>query len=307
MRKLLREDGQATVMAAVFMVILVGMTGFVVDVGSWFRQQRVSQATVDAAALAAAQKLPFDTNGARDLATTYANDNGGSAGMTVDIGARFAPDDQVTVSQTQTGNGFFSRVLGINTVTVKTRATAVAAVPSQVWGAAPIAVNITHDMLSGPGCPCFGVPTTIPLGKNGAPGSFTMVNLDNSDSNGTAGASTLASWITNGFQGYLSLGTYYSDPGAKYNSSGVQNALASKYGSDLLFPIYDTLTGQGSNAAYHVIGWASFRLTLAQASGSSGTLSGYFDRVIWQGIVPPDAQTESSLRNFGVYAVALTD
>jgi Flp pilus assembly protein TadG len=307
MKKLWSEEGQATVLAAVFMVILVGMTGFVVDVGSWFRQQRVSQATVDAAALAAAQKLPFDSTAARALATQYADDNGGSAGMTVDIGRKFNPDDQVTVSQSGTGQGFFSRVLGIQTVTVRAKATAVAALPTEVWGAAPIAVNITHQMLSGPGCPCFGIPTTIPLGKNGAPGSFAMINLDNADTTGTTGSSTLAAWIGNGYQDYLDLGVYFNDSGAKFSDNKVQDALYGKYGSDLLFPIYDSLLGTGSNAEYHVIGWASFHLTLAQVAGNEGSLNGYFDKVIWQGIVPPDPTVESSLRNFGVYSVALID
>ena len=51
------EDGQVVVLVAVFMLGLIGMTALVVDVGSWFRQQRATQSTVDAAALAGAQAL----------------------------------------------------------------------------------------------------------------------------------------------------------------------------------------------------------------------------------------------------------
>jgi len=58
MNTLRREDGQVTVLAAVFIVVLLGMAGFVIDVGSWFRQQRAVQTTVDSAALAGAQALP---------------------------------------------------------------------------------------------------------------------------------------------------------------------------------------------------------------------------------------------------------
>ena len=50
-----RQDGQVTVLTAVFMLALLGITGVVLDVGAWFRQQRVEQTTVDAAALAGAQ------------------------------------------------------------------------------------------------------------------------------------------------------------------------------------------------------------------------------------------------------------
>ena len=172
---------------------------------------------------------------------------------------------------------------------------------------APIAVNIAHQYLSGPGCPCFNVPTTLPLGKNGAPGSFTMLDLDNTTDTGTIGASTLAKWITKGFDQYLSLGTYFSDPGAKFNNSQIQNALQARYGSDLLFPVYDTLVNQGSNAAYHIIGWAAFHLTQTQASGTSGTLTGYFTSVIWKGVVSSTGQPNPAVPDLGVHSVALID
>ena len=46
------------VLTALFMVVMVGMTAFVVDVGSWFRAQRATQSTVDAAALAGRSGAP---------------------------------------------------------------------------------------------------------------------------------------------------------------------------------------------------------------------------------------------------------
>lgn len=299
------ERGQVTVMAAVFMVVLVGLTALVLDVGSWFRQQRATQSTVDAAALAGAQALPWDTSQATQLATTYANNNGGVAGATISFSSTFTPSDTITVRQTRSAQGFFAKVLGIATVNVGATASAVAAQPSAVLGVAPIVVDINHDKLSGPGCPCFDVPTSIPLGKKGVPGAFGMIDL-NLVHNGNTGTSTLATWIVSGFDQYLPLGTYDSDPGAKFNSSQIQNALISRYGTDLLFPIYDSLTGNGSNAKYHIVGWASFHLTNSTAGGNSGSLSGWFDRVIWQGIVPTSS-TGTTIPDFGVRSVALID
>jgi hypothetical protein len=303
MTKLRRQEGQVTVLVAVFMVVLVGMAGFAIDVGSWFRQQRASQSTVDSAALAGAQSLPDDTAGATAMANTYAGKNGGTAGATITLTSRYAPNDTITVQQTRPAAGFFSSVLGISTVTVRAHASAVSELPTQVMGAAPIAVDIRHPMLSGGGCPCFSVPTTIDLGKKGAPGAFGMIDL--AMNSGNTGTSTLAAWIANGYNQYLPLGDYDSDPGAKFNSSQIQAALQSKYGSDLLFPVYDSLSGNGSNAKYHVIGWAAFHVTLSQASGNSGTISGWFDRVIWQGIVP--ASGPAAMPDLGVHSVALVD
>jgi Flp pilus assembly protein TadG len=303
MNRLRGEEGQVTVLTAVFIVGLLGMAGFVLDVGSWFRQQRVVQTTVDSAALAGAQALPADTGTARSYATTFAAKNGGVAGATITFTSRYRPDDSITVVQDTPSEGFFSKLFGISTVTVHAHASAIAAVPSAVLGVAPIAVDIAHKMLSGPGCPCFSVPTTIDLGKKGVPGAFGLIDLDTG--NGNTGSSTLADWIANGYNQYLPLGNYDSDPGAKFDSSQIQGALQDKYGSDLLFPVYDNLDGNGSNASYHIVGWAAFHVTLSQASGNSGTLSGWFDRVIWQGIVPTTGPTD--IPDLGVNSVALVD
>jgi Flp pilus assembly protein TadG len=301
MTRLRSADGQVTVMAAVLMVFLVAMVAFVLDVGSWFRQQRISQSTVDAAALAGAQVLPNDPGSATTLASTFANKNGGVLGATITIGSKWNPNDMITVKQTKSATGFFSKVLGINTVSVHAKATAVAAIPVQTLGIAPITVNILHPQLSGAGCPCFNVPTT------GAPGAFALLDLDYTDENGTVGASTLASWISQGYNNYLPLGVYFSDPGAKWNNSIIQNALISRYNSDLLFPVYDTLVGSGSNAEYHVIAWVGFHLQSVDASGTSGSLTGYFTRIIWQGIVSKSGPNSPAIPDLGVRSVALID
>jgi hypothetical protein len=180
-------------------------------------------------------------------------------------------------------------------------------VPTSARYVAPIVVNIKHPDLSGPGCPCFNDPTTLDLGKTGAPGAFALVNLDLSDEKGTIGASTLADWIQHGYDKYLPLGSYFSDPGAKWNNNTIQAAMQLRYGTDLLFPVYDTLIDGGSNAEYHILGWAGFHLTRAQANGDSGTLDGYFTQVIWQGLVSVDGGPSPAIPDLGVHSVALVD
>src|SRR5207302_4708368 len=177
-----------------------------------------------------------------------------------------------------------------------------AGVPEQVWGAAPIVVNKLHPDLSGPGCPCFHTETTLPLGKDGAPGAFGLTNLDPGSSNGVP---PLASWVQSGFQGYLELGKYNSDPGAKFNSDDMHFALSARLGTELLFPVYDTLTGGGSNAQYNVIGWVAFHLdSFGDGHGNWNLLTGYFTRVIWDGI---QSSSNQHLPDFGVYSVSLVN
>jgi len=300
MTSLRRQEGQVTVLTAVFMIAILGITGVVLDVGSWFRQQRTQQATVDAAALAGAQALPFSAADARTQATSYADKNGGVAGATITFSSRFTPNDMITVTQARDAEGVFSKLFGVTTVTLHAHASAVSEVPTAANGVAPIAVDIHHPQLSGPGCPCFGVQTDILLGKKGVPGAFGWIDLV--AQNGNSGSSTLVDWILRGYQGYLPLGNYDSDPGAH---TGVETALQRRWGTDLLFPVYDSLDGTGSNAPYHVIGWASFHLTWSSAQGNTADLQGYFDRVIWDGIVSTTGQSNPAIPDLGVHSVAL--
>ena len=296
------ERGQTVVLAAVGMLVFIAMIAFVVDVGSWLQQQRSSQSTVDAAALAGAASLPADPSEATADAKDYADKNFGSAGATFSVGTKFVPDDMITVTQVTDGSGLFAKVIGVDKVQIHTRAAAIAELPSSLIGVAPITVKITHPQLSGPGCPCFGVPTTIGLGDQGAPGAFSLLDLDTA-ANGTDGASTVARWIATGFDKELPLGGYFSRPGAAFNNSQIQGALQDKIGGELLFPIYDTLTGQGANAQYHIIAWAAFHITGTDAHGTTGTLTGWFTRIVWTGIV--STSTPPTQPDLGVRAVAL--
>jgi len=306
MSRIRSERGQTTVLAAVLMIALLGMAGFVIDVGSWFRQQRTTQATVDAAALAGAQALPTSPTDASSLATSYAGKNGGVAGTSVTISSHFTSNDMITVKQTKSTQGFFSKLFGVSTINVGSKASAISEIPTEVSGVAPIGVDIHHKMLSGPGCPCFNVPTSIPLGKVGVPGGFTLIDLDQADQ-GTTGDSTLAQWVASGYQAYLPLGDYESDTGAKFSATSIQTSLEARYGTDLLFPVYDKVSGNGFNAAYQIVGWASFYLTNATSSGNNGELDGYFDRVIWDGIVSSNGPANPPIPDLGVYSVALID
>jgi Flp pilus assembly protein TadG len=281
-----RESGQATVVTLIFLVVLLGMAALVLDIGSWYRADRATQSTADAAALAGAQVLPYDTANASSLALQYANKNGGGLSSSqIHITKSLNDNDTIQVHVSKGANGVFTKLFGVNTVTVGSNATARASLMQSAQYVAPIGVNLKHDKLKGTtGCPCFGVGnmTTIPLGKNGAPGSFDLLNIDGSK--GGTGGQTLADWILHGYSGYLPIGSYLSDTGAKWNDSLVQNALEQRMHTTLLFPVYDILTGSGANAVYHVVGWVGFYLTGHTANGSSGSITGYFTQVVWDGI-----------------------
>jgi hypothetical protein len=137
--------------------------------------------------------------------------------------------------------------------------------------------------------------------KEGAPGAFGMLNLDGGQ--GTPGASEEGDWILHGFDKYLGIGKYKSDPGAKFSSQNVNGALDARVGTVLLFPVFKTLTGNGQNAQYDIIGWIGFYLTKEVTHGNTATLTGYFTEYIAQGIL---ASSGSGVPNtFGVKSIQL--
>jgi Flp pilus assembly protein TadG len=303
-----RDGGQATVITLVFLVVLLGMAALVLDIGSWYRADRATQSAADAAALAGAQSLPYDTNVARNLALQYANKNGGGVtnGDVTITSSPYAANDTIKVQVHRSAAGVFTKLFGVSSVGVGSKASARASLMKSAQYVAPIGVNLKHPKLKGTTiCPCFGAGnlTTLPLGKTGAPGSFDLLNIDGSK--GGTGQGVIADWILHGYSGYLPIGSYLSDPGAKWNASEVQSALASRRNTTLLFPVYDTLTGGGANATYHVVGWVGFYLTNFSARGSSGTITGYFTTVTWDGI--ESHATDGSIPDLGARVVKLID
>lgn len=111
----------------------------------------------------------------------------------------------------------------------------------------------------------------------------------------------LADWIEDGFDGYMPLGWYHSDPGAKFNSSQVRAALDASIGRELLFPVFPSTRGGGSNFEYEVVGWAGFLLTGWDVHGSTDSrLHGQFTQIIWEEIATDSADAP----DFGARGVA---
>jgi hypothetical protein len=312
--------GQAYVLTILFLLVLLGMAAAVLDVGSWYRAHRSLQATVDAAALAGAQALPQDTGEAGALASEYAAKNGGGD-MTISFSRRVFTDDTITVEGTRPAPGFFAKAFGIDSVTVRTQASARAGYPIAAKWVAPIVVHIDHPMLQ----PCGGAPpcpqeTTLEYdnlnnpgggggggkgkdnGNDGA-GSFGFINLTGE---GGVGSSDLGNWISEGFDEFLYADANYNvSTGNPFSSNNIEAALEAKLveGLALLFPIYDTLTGTGDNAEYHIVGFAAFVITDIDFHGENEIIHGHFTSITWEGILaespgeaPPD---------FGVRTVSL--
>ena len=308
MTRLRTNSGQATVLTVLFLTVMVAMLAAVLDVGAWFRADRKLQGTVDAGALAGAQALPENPGLAIGHALSYANKNGGGVtGGDVVISTTYIPNDTIKVTGTKSAPGVFSNLFGVDSVDVHGGAKARAGTLGAAKYVAPIVVNWKHPKLACTPPPCTGEPTELEYEhlKNGqtpsnGAGSFGFINL--SGDNGV-GSSQLGDWIENGYQDEMELGTYDTSTGNPFSSSHVKDTLTARIGSEILFPVYKTLSGSGSNAQYEIIGWVGFHLTGLDVQGNKEKLFGWFTRVIWQGL----PSTNPNQAAFGAYAVELIE
>lgn len=310
-----RQSGQATVITVLFMTVLIAMAAAVLDVGSWYRADRALQATVDAAALAGAQALPENPVQAELLALEYAEKNGGNVDVTeISLTSENFGVDTITVDAEAPTPGFFARLFGIDSVTVAARAKARAGGISEAKYVAPIVVDEKHPLLVC-GEACWDTEVELKyqhLKKGGGggggeddgadgSGTFGFINLTGE---GGVGSSTLGDWILDGFTQYMPLGKYKTSTGNPFSSNNIKGALEIRDETTLLFPIYRTLTGSGDNAEYLIVGWVAFHLTGMNLAGNNEKIYGYFEEVIWDGILV-DAGPGSLLT--GVKAVELVE
>jgi hypothetical protein len=158
-----RTEGQTIVFVAVSMVVLIGITGFALDIGHAYFVQRELQRSADAAALAAALDLPDESN-ARATAHAYSAEDGAKNEATSVTNARTtitlkclklqnpkpfgckatdSPPTYNTVQVRQDANvpTFFARVLGIDSLDVHATATAC----SPCGGGKPVDIMLVVD------------------------------------------------------------------------------------------------------------------------------------------------------------------
>jgi hypothetical protein len=301
-----REHGQAAALTVLFLTVLLLSAAAVIDVGSWFREDRDTQRIADAAALAGAQALPEDQGLAESYAIEYGTKNGGGVNA---ANVEFPASDRIRVHVERPAQGFFSQIIGMDSVTVGSTAVARAGVPNAARYAAPITVNENHPMLNNCSGPCFGQNTSIPLlnlhgpGGGNAAGAFALLNL-NRGGGGNEGAGVVAGWLEFGYDKFMPLGIYQSVPSVNWNSSHMTDALQVRRDGEVLFPIYrEPILGGGSNARFNIIGWVGFYITSWDNSGSGGRVNGRFTRVIWEGILT----NSGGSADFGVRSVQLID
>lgn len=246
MRRLTRgEDGAVAVITALLMVLLLGITAIVVDVGVIYAERVQLQNGADAAALAIAQdcaagSCPNPGTTATSLAGKNSHDGVSAAtatisGKTVTVKTSTATPDGGTAIR-----HWFAPIFGINSTTVQALAKASWGSPSKATVFPFTAPRCIFD--SAPTNELWITTTSTCTGAGGKtlPGAFGWLDEDEKKS---CQASVDVDQIMEG------------EPG----KSGPQNCDID--GKVILLPVYESASGQGNSVSYVIDGFAAFKVS----------------------------------------------
>jgi hypothetical protein len=304
------ERGAVAVVVALLMIPLVAFAAISLDLSALWWQKQQLRTGADAAALAVAQDCGLGACGsptatAQSLAT--ANSRGPVTASVLTAGA-----GQVRVRTDATQRHLFAPVLGVATHAVSAEASAAYGSPSGGTAVLPLAFSWCE----------FRAQT-----GGGLPSTSTERVIHFTKTSGVAGCTGPSGNVVPGGFGWLGVNagscrtrstlgeTLWSDPGASVPSGCSPGDVAAAQNRVVLLPLFDQAGESGSNAWYHVYGYAAFRITgyhfVGQYSWNGGStckggdrcIKGYFTRFV---SLDESFTTSSTAPALGASVVTLT-
>jgi Flp pilus assembly protein TadG len=284
MQRVKDERGAVGVVVAMLMVAIMGFAAVSIDAAALWNQQLQLQTGADAGALAIAHDCAVGACGSpSQTAQTMASSNMNSDTATATVLS--LTSSQVTVRNTGTRNFWFAPVLGFDSGTITTQATATWGAPTGGTAVLPLTFSYCEFLAQTGGLQpsgtverivdftkSSGVPGCTGPSNNVVPGGFGWLTVNSGSCQTTSSIG----------------GILGSDPGNSVPSSCSSGDLASVQGKTVLLPIFDQAYGTGSSATYKIYGFAAFKITgyffggqnawNKPCSGNARCIRGYFTK-----------------------------
>ncbi|MBI3977256.1 MAG: hypothetical protein HY331_03630 [Chloroflexi bacterium] len=186
------ERGSVLVLTALIMIVLLGFSALVLDVGLLYITRRHLQNAADAAALAGGMQLPDDVSGAIDNARSFISQNDAVATdqTSVQVTSVFNPNDGIQVTIQRRETLFLGVALGQSEQAVGGRATALVTRvrPYDIWP-----WGLPQDYLD------KGGNVTLKVGaRQNKIGNFMALDFP-----GGSGADSYEEFIRSGYHGWV--------------------------------------------------------------------------------------------------------
>lgn len=284
-------------LTALLLVPLLVCAALVVDIGASYVQRRQLQNAADAAALAIAQDCGKAACGDYSAtATFFAKSNvpywDATPATDRQVTATFATNS-VTVRAAKLSNYAFGAAIGVNNSTISAQATASWLAPNGGTAVLPLTISrcsFDAQIAASGGSLNGSTATTIYSSKTATAGNC-FPNSGNAVPGGFGWLKTNVSACT--ATSTIAAARVDSDPGKSAPSSCVSTNFTSQLGKIVLLPLFDTMYDSGSNAWYHLYGYAAFRFT---GYNFPGQYSGF----LAPDTTPPCGGNDSCIRGYFV-------
>jgi Flp pilus assembly protein TadG len=263
-RRLAGEHGASAVLLALLMVPLIGFVAIAVDVGALYAEKAKLQVAADAAALAVAADCARGACG--DMQATASSlvtaNLGGAAAQPPVLGTN---PPSVTVTGNKPTEHWFAPVLGHDSTTVEATAVVGWGAPGGGTAVLPLIFSWCEwSAQTGGALPSTTVERTIMLPKHSDTGCTGPSNLFV-----PGGFGWLTTISPSDCKAASKVGGWFGSETGNNPSKGCEPAdLESLIGQTFLLPVFDSTTGTGSGASYHVYGYVAFHLTGYYFSGT---------------------------------------
>lgn len=259
------ENGQSLVMVAIFIVVLLGFTGLVIDGGRLYLAKSQLQKAVDAGALAGADLMLEGVKGTGDYnhteskvkAVEIADSNYDNTSYNVS----FPNNNIIRVYGEENVNLMLMPILGKNIATVSAEAQVqVGGITRVEKGTViPLALTLSEGKVLK-----FGETWNLKKGPGeGYNGNFHFLDLSTlpGAKSNTGGAQGLEYYIKNASTVPIKIGqTLFTEPGQN-NSSKIEDAINDKANTIVYVPIIEDFTSKNNGASeVTIIGFAAFKL-----------------------------------------------
>lgn len=274
------ESGQSLLVFSLFLTILIGMLGIVLDLGYANVMQRQMQMAADAAVLAGARDLAAgesaDTAIARMQAMLTANKaDAGASTFTVTNGSTTDVVARISIAT------LISGMFGLDEIEIDAHASAATGQLTQADNLMPFVIEDSQWALN----------QSVDLweDKNG-PGNFGWVRWSGQNPS----TPTLQANISDPSRSDLiAIGDRISGhPGVSFNP--VQGSLNAWIGQTVTVILYDSseIQGNGNNLTYKARGFAHFVITGTYSHGNDSAIYGTFvSKVTFGGVINPGVLT----------------
>ncbi len=308
------ERGAVAIFVAICAVMIFGFAAYAVDSGHLWQARRGLVTAADAAALASASDYAVGKPGCSTAAGPFVVSNNSRASLKSCSPSISTTAGHVTVGAERKVDFSFAGIFGTTSKQIRAATTAEWGLPSGAANLRPFGLCLTANPLLTTwlnlpvGPTADSVPIRITYGKSqptacggNVPGNWGVMDFDG----GSNSNNDIKTWTRYGYPGVVSVNQNVAgDTGAFSNSLDSELAYLRTTGEAFALPIFDSATGNGSNAQFRIVAFALVKLMGYSTTGAQAQR--YMDLAFTGGIISGKCCATAGI-NTSVRAIRICD